>query len=193
MLQSLDSGAGPVGGTQQQPIIERSTNNGQTNNAGASSRSITQEFVDLGARIQLINQASNNVIRELTNQGSKSDNRHGELLQKLATRDQVSALDARLQRMDQMLQAIQRDLEGKDYKDKFNQLQETLRSSHLSLSESLHGTVYNGMSARLNCIQVTHMNSNYLFIPKNGLLHHSHHRFPTSSGWVIYRLQAPSG
>ncbi|RJE21751.1 hypothetical protein PHISCL_05899 [Aspergillus sclerotialis] len=140
VLQSLDSGARPVGGTQQQPIFERSTNDGQINNAGALPRSITQEFVDLGARIQLINQASNNVIRELTNQGAKSDNRHGELLQKLATRDQVSALDARLQRMEQMLQAIQRDLEGKDYKDKFNQLQEALASSHLSLSESLHGT-----------------------------------------------------
>ena len=118
---------------------------------------MTQEFVDLGARIQLINQGTNNVIRELTNQGSKSENRHGDLLQKLATRDQVSALDARLQRMEQMLQAIQRDLASNDYKDKFNQLQETLKSSHLTLSESLQGTVYSGMSPQLIYIQATDM------------------------------------
>lgn len=113
-----------------------------------SSRSITEQFVDLGTRVQLINQASNNVLRELTNQNSKNENRHADLLQKLATRDQVASFDARLLRMEQVLQAIQRDLEGKDYKDKFNQLQETLKSSHLSLSESLHGTVLSGMSPR---------------------------------------------
>lgn len=107
---------------------------------------MTEQYVDLSTRLQLINQASNTLIRELTSQNSKSETRHADLLQKLATKDQLAAFDARLLRLEQMLQAVQRDLEGKDYKDRFNQLQETLRSSHLSLSESLHGTVLNGMT-----------------------------------------------
>jgi mannose-binding lectin 1 len=43
-----------------------------------------------------------------------------------------------------LLQNIQRDLEGKDYRDRFNQLHETLRSSHMSLAENLQGTILNG-------------------------------------------------
>lgn len=57
------------------------------------------------------------------------------------------ALDARLQRIEQMLQNVQRDLEGKDYSSRFNQLQDTLRSSHLSLTENLQGHLLSGKSS----------------------------------------------
>ncbi|KAJ5710205.1 hypothetical protein N7493_009797 [Penicillium malachiteum] len=57
-------------------------------------------------------------------------------------------LEARLQRIESMLQNIRRDLEGKDYSSRFNQLQDTLRTSHLSLTENLHGHLLNGKFTR---------------------------------------------
>lgn len=123
---------------QQQPIINQAQAQPQAQGQGQPQenqnpldiRSVNQQFVDLSTRLELINRASNNIIREIT----KSD----------ARLTQIASFDARLQRMEQTLQAIQRDLEGKDYRDRFNQLQEMMRSSHLTLSESLHGTVFDG-------------------------------------------------
>jgi mannose-binding lectin 1 len=105
------------------------------------------QFVDLSGRLQLTNKATNTILQDLKNQASKSDARHTELLQKVATQDQIAALlDARLARIEQLLQNIQRDVEGKDYSSRFNQLHETLRSSHLSLSENLQGHLLSGKS-----------------------------------------------
>lgn len=122
---------------QQQPIMVQQRDTPQDQSQNLDPKSITQQFVDLGSRIQLINHATNNIIREIGSQGSKSETRNADILRKL---DQVIiGLDARMQRLEQNMQAIQRDLEGKDYRDRFAQLQETLRSSHLSLSENLRG------------------------------------------------------
>lgn len=77
-------------------------------------------------------------MREISNQNIKTDNRHNDLLR------EVRNLDSRLQKMEQALQVVLRDLEGKDYRSSFLQLQETLRSSHMSLSENLQGHVLDG-------------------------------------------------
>lgn len=113
----------------QQPIVERdSTQN-------------TQQFANLDSRIQVLNHATNDIAREIGNQNTKSEIQHAELLKRL---DEASAFDARLQRIEQALHTIQRDLEGKDYRDRFAQLQDTLKSSHLSLSENLQGHFLDG-------------------------------------------------
>ena len=114
---------------QQQPIVERDTAQN------------TQQFTNLDSRIQILNQATNDIAREIGNQNTKSETQHAELLQRL---NQASAFDARLQRIEQALQTIQRDLEGRDYRYRFAQLQDTLKSSHLSLSENLQGHFLDG-------------------------------------------------
>ncbi|KAL4761066.1 putative lectin family integral membrane protein [Aspergillus foveolatus] len=152
----LQTATSPVGkappvqaqNTNQQPLAAQPQGNtrqeqGSSNNLG----SINAQFVDLGSRIQLVNHATNNIIRELGNQASKSETRQLELLQRLATKEQVQSLDARLQRMEHTLLSIQRDLEGKDYRDRFNQLHETLRSSHQSLTENLKDNVVSVITA----------------------------------------------
>ncbi|KAJ5453767.1 uncharacterized protein N7458_004723 [Penicillium daleae] len=120
----------PIANQNQPPVI-RDTGN-PVIDAG-----IGAQFVDLQGRIQLQNKATNTIIQDLKAQAGKSDARHTEIMQKLASKEQVAALDARLQRIESLLQNIQRDLEGKDYSSRFNQLQDTLRSSHLSLTENL--------------------------------------------------------
>ena len=121
---------------QQQPIVERDT-------------AQNTHFANLDSRIQVLSHATNDIVRELGNQNTKSEAQHAELLKRL---DQASAFDARLQRIEQALQTIQRDLEGKDYRDRFAQLQETLKSSHLSLSENLQGHFLDG---EIPYIQIT--------------------------------------
>lgn len=106
--------------------------------------SMNTQLANLGARLQLIDKAIANTMRDISSQGSKSNTRQSELLQRLATKDHVQGLDVRLQRMEQTLLTIQRDLEGKDYRDKFNQLHETLRSSHLSLTENIKDNFLSG-------------------------------------------------
>ncbi|KAF3385551.1 Protein EMP47 [Penicillium rolfsii] len=126
---------------QNQPPVIRDTGN-PVIDAG-----IGAQFVDLQGRIQLQNKATNNIIQELKAQGGKSDSRHTELMQNLASKEQVTALEARLQRIESLLQNIQRDLESKDYSSRFNQLQDTLRSSHLSLTENLQSHFLSAITA----------------------------------------------
>ena len=137
------------GSAQQQPVVNQNQNQNANPNPSSGNavldNGIAAQFIDLSGRLQLTNKATNNIIQDLKSQTSKADARQSELLQKLASKDQVAALDARLQRIEQLLQNVQRDLEGKDYSTRFNQLHDTLRTSHLSLSESLQGSLLSGM------------------------------------------------
>lgn len=110
------------------------------------------QFADLSGRLQLTNKATNTIIQELKNQAQQAEKRHSELLEKTGAQDRLLAsqlvqFDARLSRVEQMLQVVQRDLENKD--GRFNQLHDTLRSSHLSLSENLQGHLLSGKSVLL--------------------------------------------
>ncbi|CEL08812.1 hypothetical protein ASPCAL11957 [Aspergillus calidoustus] len=152
VLETVAPGVGKAPPIQQQssnqqapPPPQQRNPQGQAGSGDLSS--INAQFVDLGSRIQLINHATNNVLREVGNQANKLDTKQAELLQKLATKEQVAGLDARLQRLEQILLSIQRDLEGKDYRDKFNQLHETLRSSHLSLADNIKDNLLSVITA----------------------------------------------
>lgn len=106
---------------------------------------LAAQFVDLSGRLQLTNKATNTILQDMKNQASKADARHAELLQQLITKDQYNALDNRLAHLEQLMTTVLRDLGDRDYSSRFNQLHDTLRSSHLSLSENLQGHLLNGM------------------------------------------------
>ncbi|KAJ5329500.1 hypothetical protein N7452_009890 [Penicillium brevicompactum] len=108
---------------------------------------LAAQFVDLSGRLQLTNKATNTILQDMKNQASKADARHAELLQMLITKDQYNALDNRLAHMEQLMTTILRDLGDRDYSSRFNQLHDTLRSSHLSLSENLQGHLLNVITA----------------------------------------------
>jgi mannose-binding lectin 1 len=105
---------------------------------------LAAQFVDLSGRLQLTNKATNTILQDIKSQAQKADARHAELLQMLITKDQYNALESRLARMEQLIANIQRDVGDRDYSSRFNQLHDTLRSSHLSLSENLQGHLLNG-------------------------------------------------
>ncbi|KAJ5690645.1 hypothetical protein N7462_005037 [Penicillium macrosclerotiorum] len=131
---------------EQQPIVNQDQKPPAVRDSGSAifDAGITAQFVDLGGRIQLQNKAINTILQDVRGLAGKSEANHQELLQKAATKDQVTSLDARLQNIERLLQSIQRDLEGKDYSSRFNQLHDTLRSSHLSLTENIQGHLLSG-------------------------------------------------
>lgn len=103
---------------------------GTANDAGANSQVSSAQFAELQSRIDSL--------------ATKGESQNAQLLQQSPTKDQLANLDARLQRIEQTLSSIQRDLEGKDYRGHFNQIHETLKSSHHTLAESLHGSLHRG-------------------------------------------------
>ncbi|CAG7923290.1 unnamed protein product [Penicillium olsonii] len=112
-----------------------------------SMAGLAAQIVDLSGRLQLSNKASSTIIQEMKNQAAKGDSRHAELLKTLITKDQFNALDNRLAHIEQLMTTIVRDLGDRDYSSRFNQLHDTLRSSHVSLSENLQGHLLNVITA----------------------------------------------
>lgn len=120
---------------------------------------LAAQFVDLSGRLQLTNKATNTILQDMKNQASKADARHAELLQQLITKDQYNALDNRLAHLEQLMTTVLRDLGDRDYSSRFNQLHDTLRSSHLSLSENLQGHLLNGMFSWIRIARIDMLTS----------------------------------
>lgn len=155
---------------------------------------IAAQFVDLGGRLQLTNKATSNILQELRSQAAKAESRHAELQQNLATKGDLAALDARLQRIETLLQSVQRDIQGRDYSGSFSQLHDTLRSSHLSLTESLQGHLLSGMSSstsqrKKESEPTDVIYSNHRLDPSHGLLHLPGHRLPGPPRCLLHHLQ----
>jgi mannose-binding lectin 1 len=117
---------------------------------------LAAQLADLSGRMQLAGKATNLILQEIKNQAQKADERHAELVQKSLAQDrQLAQFDSRLSRVELALQTVQSELktvamQSKDYGGRFNQLHETLRSSHLSLSENLQGHLLSGKSLSLS-------------------------------------------
>ncbi|KAJ5940281.1 hypothetical protein N7516_000449 [Penicillium verrucosum] len=138
--------------TPQQPIRNQVPNQPAqpVTNTGteATMNGLAAQIADISGRIQLTGKATNTILQELMNQAPKADQRHAELIQKSLAQDrQLAQFDSRLSRVEQLLQVLQTDVQSKDYSGRFNQLHETLRSSHLSLSENLQGHLLSVITA----------------------------------------------
>ncbi|CAI7632886.1 unnamed protein product [Penicillium glandicola] len=140
------------GSTPQQPILDQTPDQP----AQPAMKPVTEttlnglaaQMADLSGRIQLGGKATNLILQEIKNQAVKAEQRHAEFTQKFLAQDrQLAQFDARLTRVEQLLQAVQTELQSKDYNGRFNQLHETLRSSHLSLSENLQGHLLSVITA----------------------------------------------
>lgn len=163
-----------------------------------SDKDYSTQFFDLSNRLQLQSKAINAISQDVKGQATKGDTRHSEVLRNTASRDQVASLEARLQRIESALQSIQRDLEGKDYSGRFNQLHDTLRSSHLSLTENLHGHLLSGkfhhklLEPGFIEIDTNISYSYHCLHSPHGLLHLPHYCLPSSPRRFLRRLQASS-
>ncbi|KAL1969740.1 hypothetical protein VTN77DRAFT_8293 [Rasamsonia byssochlamydoides] len=130
--------------SNQQPINGRYSYDGNADDRPASDyKTSEQQFADLHNRLQFLNHATNNIYKEISALARKIDSNQ----QSTASRDQLSALDARLQRIEQALQTLQRDAESKDYRNQFAQLHRAIETSHLSLTEALQTSLFHMIHA----------------------------------------------
>ncbi|KZF21495.1 putative lectin family integral membrane protein [Xylona heveae TC161] len=107
----------------------------------ASSISTDLQFADLHNRLQLINHQMTRLYKEVAYISSKAEERHLELNSKSVPYEQLNTMDRRLQAIENVVLRIQKDVEGKDYKEHLTKLQDALRDTHSSIVESLPQTL----------------------------------------------------
>jgi mannose-binding lectin 1 len=124
-----------------------------------SGQSQQQQQVPIQRREQAINPGALNDInsrlaqlgQEISQLSQKSEARHQELLNKAASGSSspssssgpdLSQLTDRLQRIENTLSQLQRDVNGRDYRNQFTQLHKAIETSHISLTEALVGSAY---------------------------------------------------
>ncbi|CRG83685.1 L-type lectin-like domain-containing protein C4F6,05c [Talaromyces islandicus] len=121
----------PSGQSQQQVPVQR-----------------REQPIDSGA-LNDINSRLGQLSQEISQLSQKSEARHQELLSKAASGSSgsssppsssgpdLSQLSDRLQRIENALSKLQRDVDSRDYRNQFSQLHKAIETSHVSLTEAL--------------------------------------------------------
>ncbi|EFR04756.1 hypothetical protein MGYG_07764 [Nannizzia gypsea CBS 118893] len=131
---------------QQERGQEPPNRAGQANNDKAPSGG-NVDIKDLQARLQAISSTTNKLMDELQALSRTNEDRLKEVIRIVAHRDQVSSVDQRLQRVERVVESMQREMEGKDYHNQFKQLQDLLHNSHSGLLDTLHDSSHRIISA----------------------------------------------
>lgn len=88
----------------------------------------TAQFEDLHNRLQIMAHQLDNLFREVKGLSDRSEGRHLELSRTVVSTEKFSAMDQRLQGIENTV---------RDYQGQFSSLQSILRDSHSSLTENL--------------------------------------------------------
>jgi mannose-binding lectin 1 len=122
-----------------------------------SGQSQQQQQVPVQRREQAISSGALNDInsrlgqlgQEISQLSQKSEVRHQELLNKAASGSSppssgpdLSQLTDRLQRIENALSKLQRDVDSRDYRNQFTQLHKAIETSHISLTEALLSSAF---------------------------------------------------
>ncbi|KAL8858479.1 MAG: hypothetical protein Q9178_004977 [Gyalolechia marmorata] len=94
----------------------------------ASDAQFAVQLTDLQTRLQTLSQSLDNVFREVQQLASKSETRHQDLANKATSNEQLSAMNKRIQ-------SIENTLQG--YSGQFSSIQSILKDSHSTLNEGL--------------------------------------------------------
>ncbi|KAL8731452.1 MAG: hypothetical protein Q9166_003427 [cf. Caloplaca sp. 2 TL-2023] len=105
----------------------------------SSDAQFAVQFTDLQNRLQTLSQSLENVLREVQQLASKSDARHQDLSHKVMSSEQLSAMDTRIQ-------SIENTLRG--YSGQFSDIQNSLKDSHSTLNEGLTQQMTHIISAK---------------------------------------------
>ncbi|KAL8999081.1 MAG: hypothetical protein Q9169_001969 [Polycauliona sp. 2 TL-2023] len=104
-----------------------------------SSAQFAVQFTDLQNRLEKLSQSLDNVFREVQQLATKSESRHQDLSHKTMSNEQLSAMDKRIQ-------SIENTLQG--YSGQFSNIQSSLKDSHSTLNEGLTQHMTNIISTK---------------------------------------------
>ena len=88
-----------------------------------------------------MNHAMDNLFREMTKSSSAAQAQQQQLQQSVGSGDQLKVLSERLQRIENSLDSLRKDVNAKDYTSHFKDLHNTLAHRHDTLLESLPDTM----------------------------------------------------
>ncbi|EEH04222.1 conserved hypothetical protein [Histoplasma capsulatum G186AR] len=116
---------------------------------GAGGNGIDNRLNDLQNRLQGLVGTADRLLTEIQSLSRKVDERHQDTLQKLtANRDQVGQMEQRMQRIENMLQAVQKGVTDSDLKNQLHRLQDALKTSHTGVIEQLQSTSHQILSSK---------------------------------------------
>ncbi|GME32887.1 putative lectin family integral membrane protein [Neofusicoccum parvum] len=129
---------------QQQPIRGQPPQQDQQPPAGSQSSISNEQFNDLNGRVQTINTRVDEIYKLLQELRTRHEQTHNELMslnKNGPIHDHVGSVEAKVGKIEGVVMAIQKDLEGKDYRDHLAKLQSALRDTHSGLQDSLSDVV----------------------------------------------------
>ncbi|KAF2088594.1 putative lectin family integral membrane protein [Saccharata proteae CBS 121410] len=112
----------------------------------ASYQGSGDQFADLQNRIQVVNDQVDFIFRKLSDLENTQGQRHTELVSTNKNgliSDRVNGVERSVQKIESIVMAIQRDLEGKDYKEHLSGLQAALKDTQAGLTDHLTNKLIN--------------------------------------------------
>ena len=103
-------------------------------------KSQEEQFADLHNRLQGLTHQMANLFGEIANMGQRMDERHGQLMGSVSSgfpHDKIDNLGRRLEGLERSVEQVRRDVEGKDYREHLNQLNDAIENVKGGLSDSL--------------------------------------------------------
>ncbi|KAL2391129.1 hypothetical protein RJ035_000509 [Blastomyces gilchristii] len=129
---------------ENQQFPNRNAQNANPNQQRApnvDNSAIDQRLNDLQSRLNALVGTTERLLTEMHSLSSKVDERHQDTLKKLApSRDQAGQIEQRMQRIENMIQAVQKDVKNSELKKQLNKLQDSLKNSHSGVIEQLQST-----------------------------------------------------
>ncbi|KAL1961138.1 hypothetical protein VTO42DRAFT_3083 [Malbranchea cinnamomea] len=141
-VSAPDPSSGNFGGghrsyqAQYQPPGAQNGNPVGGNNIDLSA--LRNQIADLQSRLNSLTSTTERILSEMSGLSHRADDKHQELLRRAAGRDQLSSLDTRLQRVERLVEAVQKDVQRTQRH--FDMLQDTVQKSHHGLLEHVQST-----------------------------------------------------
>lgn len=162
----------------------------------ATIKSQEAQFEDLHNRLQILNHQVQNILKEVEVLTSKEEERWTQLMNRIIpVHDQVVETQQVQQRIEKIVNALQRDIEGKDYKETLTSLQNAVRDTHSSLMRQLpqsmnESTYYTKPISDLANVRFC---SRHLLQAEDGYIHRHHFHDPNRAHGRVHRIQASEG
>ena len=102
-------------------------------------KSQDEQFADLHNRMQSLTHQIANLFAEINQLGYKLDGRHDQLVRNVPSSllDRLDSMNRKMENMERNIEQVKRDVEGKDYREHLNQLNQAIESVKGGLTDSL--------------------------------------------------------
>ena len=109
-LSTPDSSSG--GNSDHRPDHAESNPGRRDTDSGSSAdvAALQNQIDRLQARVTSLDSTANRILNEITQLAEQSDHRHTELFQRTASRNQMTSMDQRLQRLEKALEDVQKEV-----------------------------------------------------------------------------------